>query len=260
MPRPRTWHGTGICSSFTRGRLGGPGHGEVTMADEAVIYTRRPRPGVPLRALGRAGDRRLPDRSARRQGGRDPGDGGPGHRAADRVRPRDRRGDDRHRRGRARGHRDLVVLGAPSAAQAPAGTSPSPGCWCSSTAPTPRSSTSCRRRQPDEVSTGMRVRPEFAPEAERVGHVKDISHFVAVGRCVVSEREPVTMMAATTQPRLRLHRRRGHEQEPARATSRASSSGSAAPSARRSTSPHGAPARPTACPPTRSSSSPTPAP
>jgi uncharacterized protein len=34
---------------------------------------------------------------------------------------------------------------------------------------------------PAEVSTGMRVRPEFAPEAERVGHVKDIRHFVAVG-------------------------------------------------------------------------------
>ena len=34
---------------------------------------------------------------------------------------------------------------------------------------------------PDEVSTGMRVRPQFAPEAERVGHVKDIAHFVAVG-------------------------------------------------------------------------------
>jgi hypothetical protein len=27
----------------------------------------------------------------------------------------------------------------------------------------------------------MRVRPEFAPEAERVGHVKDIRHFVAAG-------------------------------------------------------------------------------
>jgi hypothetical protein len=27
----------------------------------------------------------------------------------------------------------------------------------------------------------MRVRPEFAPEDERVGHVKDISHFVATG-------------------------------------------------------------------------------
>ncbi|HEX4174497.1 MAG TPA: OB-fold domain-containing protein [Acidimicrobiales bacterium] len=33
----------------------------------------------------------------------------------------------------------------------------------------------------DEVSTGMRVRPQFRPEAERVGHVKDIGHFVAVG-------------------------------------------------------------------------------
>jgi hypothetical protein len=34
---------------------------------------------------------------------------------------------------------------------------------------------------PDEVSTGMRVRPQFAPEAERVGHVKDITCFVATG-------------------------------------------------------------------------------
>lgn len=34
---------------------------------------------------------------------------------------------------------------------------------------------------PDEVSTGMRVRPQFRPEAERVGHVRDIEHFVAVG-------------------------------------------------------------------------------
>jgi uncharacterized OB-fold protein len=33
---------------------------------------------------------------------------------------------------------------------------------------------------PEEVSTGMRVRPQFAPDAARVGHVKDIEHFVAV--------------------------------------------------------------------------------
>jgi uncharacterized OB-fold protein len=33
---------------------------------------------------------------------------------------------------------------------------------------------------PDEVSTGMRVRPQFRPEGERVGHVRDIEHFVAV--------------------------------------------------------------------------------
>jgi uncharacterized OB-fold protein len=32
-----------------------------------------------------------------------------------------------------------------------------------------------------DVSTGMRVRPEFVPEAERVGHVNDIAHFVPVG-------------------------------------------------------------------------------
>jgi uncharacterized OB-fold protein len=31
-----------------------------------------------------------------------------------------------------------------------------------------------------EVATGMRVRPEFVPPAERVGHVNDIRHFVAV--------------------------------------------------------------------------------
>ncbi len=34
---------------------------------------------------------------------------------------------------------------------------------------------------PAKVSTGMRVRPQFAPDADRVGHVKDISHFIAVG-------------------------------------------------------------------------------
>jgi len=34
---------------------------------------------------------------------------------------------------------------------------------------------------PADVSTGMRVRPEFVPESARVGHVHDISHFVAVG-------------------------------------------------------------------------------
>jgi uncharacterized OB-fold protein len=34
---------------------------------------------------------------------------------------------------------------------------------------------------PSAVSTGMRVRPEFIAEADRVGHVNDIRHFVAVG-------------------------------------------------------------------------------
>ncbi|HEY1828104.1 MAG TPA: OB-fold domain-containing protein [Acidimicrobiales bacterium] len=34
---------------------------------------------------------------------------------------------------------------------------------------------------PDAVRTGMRVRPEFLPEGERTGHVKDIRHFVEVG-------------------------------------------------------------------------------
>jgi uncharacterized OB-fold protein len=32
-----------------------------------------------------------------------------------------------------------------------------------------------------DVATGMRVRPEFIPASERVGHVNDIAHFVAVG-------------------------------------------------------------------------------
>jgi hypothetical protein len=31
-----------------------------------------------------------------------------------------------------------------------------------------------------DVHTGLRVRPEFLPEAERVGHVRDIRHFVPV--------------------------------------------------------------------------------
>lgn len=35
--------------------------------------------------------------------------------------------------------------------------------------------------EPAAVSTGIRVRPRFAPESERVGHVKDISHFVPAG-------------------------------------------------------------------------------
>jgi len=34
---------------------------------------------------------------------------------------------------------------------------------------------------PTQVHTGMRVRPEFAPDDERVGHVNDIRHFVATG-------------------------------------------------------------------------------
>ncbi|HEY1826733.1 MAG TPA: OB-fold domain-containing protein [Acidimicrobiales bacterium] len=33
---------------------------------------------------------------------------------------------------------------------------------------------------PEAVQTGMRVRPEFLPEGERTGHVKDIRHFVEV--------------------------------------------------------------------------------
>ena len=34
---------------------------------------------------------------------------------------------------------------------------------------------------PSEVTTGMRVRPEFIAPSERVGHVNDIRQFVAVG-------------------------------------------------------------------------------
>jgi uncharacterized OB-fold protein len=34
---------------------------------------------------------------------------------------------------------------------------------------------------PDKVSTGMRVRAEYKPEAERIGHVLDIRTFVAAG-------------------------------------------------------------------------------
>ena len=38
-----------------------------------------------------------------------------------------------------------------------------------------------RAAHPADVSTGMRVRPEFAPEGERVGHVNDIRCFVPAG-------------------------------------------------------------------------------
>ena len=226
------------------------------MADEAVIYTADHVLEYPfVRSVG-------PVVGAFLTGLRDgkvvghPGQRGPGHRAADRVRPRDGGGDVGRGRGRARGHGHLVVLGGAAAAQAPAADALRLGAGAASTAPTPRSCTCCRRPSPDEVSTGMRVRPEFAPEDERVGHVKDISHFVAGRRWVVSEREPVTMMAATT------HLDYVFTAGVARArtctgTNRASSSGSAAPSARRSTSPHAGRARPTACPPTRSSSCPT---
>jgi hypothetical protein len=31
-----------------------------------------------------------------------------------------------------------------------------------------------------DVWTGLRIRPEFVPESERVGHVNDIHHFVRV--------------------------------------------------------------------------------
>jgi uncharacterized OB-fold protein len=34
---------------------------------------------------------------------------------------------------------------------------------------------------PDQVSTGMRVRPRYKPESERIGHVLDIATFVAAG-------------------------------------------------------------------------------
>jgi uncharacterized OB-fold protein len=34
---------------------------------------------------------------------------------------------------------------------------------------------------PDQLSTGMRVRPQYKPEAERIGHVLDIATFVAAG-------------------------------------------------------------------------------
>jgi uncharacterized OB-fold protein len=34
---------------------------------------------------------------------------------------------------------------------------------------------------PDVMSTGMRVRAEFIDEADRVGHMRDIRRFVAIG-------------------------------------------------------------------------------
>ena len=79
------------------------------------------------------------------------------------------------------GHRHLVVLGAPTTAASTRCRRRSPGCWCSFDGADTSFLHVLPAAGPDEVSTGMRVRPEFAPEDERVGHVKDIAHFVAVG-------------------------------------------------------------------------------
>ena len=108
-----------MCSSFVRARARAR-DGEVTMADEVVNYSADHVLEYPfVRSVGPV-DRRLPDRPARRQGRRDHGERGPGHRAAHRVRPRDGRRDDRRGRGRARRHGDVVVVGGRAARQASA--------------------------------------------------------------------------------------------------------------------------------------------
>ena len=101
-------------------------------------------------------------------------------RPAHRVRPRDGGRDLGIRRGRARGHGHLVVLGAPAPAEAPAADAVRLGAG-----PIRR-----RRHRVPTRAAGVGARrgldrhagpPEFAPEEERVGHVKDIRHFVPAG-------------------------------------------------------------------------------
>ena len=150
------------------------------MADEAVNYTSDHVLEYPyVRSVG-PGDRRLPDRPARRQGRRHHGHGGRVIVPPTEYDPET--GEETS---------GVVEVG-------PEGTVTS-WSWVPRPAPkhplqTPFAWVLVRfdgadtsflhvlpAASPDEVSTGMRVRPEFAPEAERVGHVKDISHFVAVG-------------------------------------------------------------------------------
>ena len=151
------------------------------MADEAVIYTadhvleypfvRSVGPVVGAFLTGLRDGKVVGTRGTRRTG----------HRAADRVRPRDG-GGDRPTWSRS-GPRARSPRGPGWRSPRPKHPLQTPFAWVlvrfdgadtSFLHVLPAAS-------PDEVSTGMRVRPEFAPEDERVGHVKDISHFVAVG-------------------------------------------------------------------------------
>ena len=76
--------------------------------------------------------------------------------------------------------------------------SPSRGCWCSSTAPTRRSSTYCRPRRPTRCRRDAGA--AAVPARGRTGRsCQGHRTLRGGGRCVVSEREPVTMMDAATK-------------------------------------------------------------
>ena len=176
-PRPGTELESVLVSSGARA---GPGLGRCDGRRVGALHG-RPRPGVSLRALRGPGGRCVPDRAAGRQGRRDAGDAADGSSC--------RRPSTTPRPGRRR---------PASSTSVPEGTVTS---WSWVPRPRPKhplqtpfawvlvrfdgADTSFLHvlpaASPDEVSTGMRVRPEFAPEDERVGHVKDIAHFVAVG-------------------------------------------------------------------------------
>ena len=167
---------------------------------------RAPRARVPgrLHALGRAGDRALPHRPARRPHRGRPPRRRARARAADRVRP------DHERRGRAR-RRPLVEVG-------PAGRVQS--CTWVSRAASPASSRStkpfafalvrpdgadtallhavdCGTRRRDRAS-GMRVAPRW--RAERTGHITDIEAWVPLGDGEEPNAAPVRVPAEDEQP------------------------------------------------------------
>ncbi len=185
------------------------------MADDAVIYTVRPRPGVPIRALGRAGRGGLPDRAARRQGRRDPGHGGRVIVPPTEYDPET--GEETS---------GMVEVG-------PEGTVTS---WSWVPRPRPKhplqtpfawvlvrfdgADTSFlhvlpaagTRRGLDRHAGAPRVRPRGRAGRARQGHQP-----LRGGREVRRERARAgDDDGGDDAPRLRVHRRRGHEQEPAR--------------------------------------------
>ena len=144
------------------------------------------------------------------------GSGRAGHRAADRVRPRDGGGDRRRGRGRARGHGHLVVLGGRTRGPSTPCRSPSPGCWCSfdgaDTVVPPRAAGGGARRGLDRHARPPRVRARGRAGRPRQGHQP-----LRGRREVRRERARAgDDDGGDHPPRLRLHGRRGHEQEPAR--------------------------------------------
>ena len=166
---------------------------------------------------------------------------------------------DGHRRGRARGHGHHVVLGAP--ARGPSTRCRRPFAWVlvrfdgADTSFLHVLSAGDARRG---LRTGMRVRPEFAPDG-RARRAMSTTSATSWPSEVQRERARAgDHDGGAHPPRLRASRAGVARARTCTGSSRASSSASAARSARRCTCRRAARARPTACPPTETSSCPTP--